>query len=264
MPPTRQAIIWTNDGLLYWRIFASLGLKELTVVSKEVRYSDSDWDVILIVVYYDNFTSNFHCNNHYNWIVIEIMKCISVAWSYSHKWQPFFHFEYTLWPILMEIHESKPAAPVRVLDSLCETIFYAKVFKPTEFKCSSVERAALNYGRLLVHVIHLIFCPNTSLCRTVSWYLQLCFVIKDVSHRAQLLGKVVPVFTEKHHRSSLDTIWRPLVGFVYWGNSRRVGHRRDKVDFPLQHMKFSWENSCPSKVYIFSQYLFTGIFDKPQ
>ena len=26
----RQAIIWTNDGLVYWCIYASLGLNELT------------------------------------------------------------------------------------------------------------------------------------------------------------------------------------------------------------------------------------------
>ena len=26
----RQAIIWTNDGLAYWRMYASLGLIELT------------------------------------------------------------------------------------------------------------------------------------------------------------------------------------------------------------------------------------------
>ena len=26
----RQSIIWTNDGLVYWRIYASLGLSELT------------------------------------------------------------------------------------------------------------------------------------------------------------------------------------------------------------------------------------------
>ena len=25
-----QAIIWTNDGLVYWRIYASLGPNELT------------------------------------------------------------------------------------------------------------------------------------------------------------------------------------------------------------------------------------------
>ena len=29
MPARRQAIIWTNDGLVYQRIYASLGLKEL-------------------------------------------------------------------------------------------------------------------------------------------------------------------------------------------------------------------------------------------
>ena len=29
VPTRRQAIIWTNDGLSYWRIYASLGLNEL-------------------------------------------------------------------------------------------------------------------------------------------------------------------------------------------------------------------------------------------
>ena len=29
-PTRRQAIIWTNDGLVYWRKYASLGLRELT------------------------------------------------------------------------------------------------------------------------------------------------------------------------------------------------------------------------------------------
>ena len=28
-PTRRQAIIWTNDGLVYWRIYAPLGLNEL-------------------------------------------------------------------------------------------------------------------------------------------------------------------------------------------------------------------------------------------
>ena len=28
-PVRRQAIIWTNDGLVYWRVYASLGLNEL-------------------------------------------------------------------------------------------------------------------------------------------------------------------------------------------------------------------------------------------
>ena len=31
-PKRRQAIIWTIDGLVYWRIYASLGLNELTRV----------------------------------------------------------------------------------------------------------------------------------------------------------------------------------------------------------------------------------------
>ena len=29
VPNRRQAIIWTNDSLFYWRIYASLGLNEL-------------------------------------------------------------------------------------------------------------------------------------------------------------------------------------------------------------------------------------------
>ena len=28
---TQQAIIWTNDGLVYWRIYASLSLNELKI-----------------------------------------------------------------------------------------------------------------------------------------------------------------------------------------------------------------------------------------
>ena len=33
------AIIWTNDGMVYWRIYASLGLNELT------------WDLEVMMVY---------------------------------------------------------------------------------------------------------------------------------------------------------------------------------------------------------------------
>ena len=29
-PPRRQANIWTNDGMFYWRIYASPGLNELS------------------------------------------------------------------------------------------------------------------------------------------------------------------------------------------------------------------------------------------
>ena len=32
-PIWRQAIIWTNDGQVYWRIYASLGLGELNIVT---------------------------------------------------------------------------------------------------------------------------------------------------------------------------------------------------------------------------------------
>ena len=30
-PIRRQAIIWTNGGLVYWHIYASLGLNELSI-----------------------------------------------------------------------------------------------------------------------------------------------------------------------------------------------------------------------------------------
>ena len=33
-PKRWQAIIWTNDGIVYWRIYASLGLNELRVTLK--------------------------------------------------------------------------------------------------------------------------------------------------------------------------------------------------------------------------------------
>ena len=31
-----QAIIWTNDGIVYWCIYASLGLNELTLLPEAV------------------------------------------------------------------------------------------------------------------------------------------------------------------------------------------------------------------------------------
>ena len=37
VPNRWQAIIWTNDGLSYWRIYASLGLNELTVATLSVE-----------------------------------------------------------------------------------------------------------------------------------------------------------------------------------------------------------------------------------
>ena len=33
-PDRRQAIIWTNDGLCQWRIYASLGLNELYIIGQ--------------------------------------------------------------------------------------------------------------------------------------------------------------------------------------------------------------------------------------
>ena len=35
-PNRRQAIIWTNDGLVYWRIYASVGLDELSVIQSKI------------------------------------------------------------------------------------------------------------------------------------------------------------------------------------------------------------------------------------
>ena len=31
----RQAIIWTNDGIVYWHMYVSLGLTELTAEERE-------------------------------------------------------------------------------------------------------------------------------------------------------------------------------------------------------------------------------------
>ena len=36
-PTRRQAIIWNNDGLAYWRIYASLGIDELTLINEYVH-----------------------------------------------------------------------------------------------------------------------------------------------------------------------------------------------------------------------------------
>ena len=38
VPTRRQAIIWTNDGLAYWHIYASLGLNELLVQNDLVSF----------------------------------------------------------------------------------------------------------------------------------------------------------------------------------------------------------------------------------
>ena len=36
MPNTCQAIIWTNDGSIYWCTYASLGLNELKYISQQI------------------------------------------------------------------------------------------------------------------------------------------------------------------------------------------------------------------------------------
>ena len=38
MPNKREAIIWTKDGLVYWRIYAPLGLHVLTLCNRLVYF----------------------------------------------------------------------------------------------------------------------------------------------------------------------------------------------------------------------------------
>ena len=55
-PIRQQAIIWTNDGLFYWRIYATFDLNELISTSKGV--SGPQYDVPVDFVYcisLDNF-----------------------------------------------------------------------------------------------------------------------------------------------------------------------------------------------------------------
>ena len=54
----RQAIIWTNDGLVYWGIYASLGLNELIVstaysIHTHIQYHDLDMSPMLAPHHYD-------------------------------------------------------------------------------------------------------------------------------------------------------------------------------------------------------------------
>ena len=51
----RQAIIWTSDGLVYWHIYASLGINELTVVVLNYLW----WKI--------NFFSTRFLNNNIIW-----------------------------------------------------------------------------------------------------------------------------------------------------------------------------------------------------
>ena len=38
VPNKRRVIIWTSDGLVYWRIYASLGLNELNKATLKNKY----------------------------------------------------------------------------------------------------------------------------------------------------------------------------------------------------------------------------------
>ena len=50
VPNMRQAIIWTNDSLGLWRIYASLGLSDgrLTSHTAECRYNTIQYYMILL------------------------------------------------------------------------------------------------------------------------------------------------------------------------------------------------------------------------
>ena len=51
LAPTRwQAIIWTNDGLGYRRIYASLGLDDLMGVSCISLWNYMPWDITILIV----------------------------------------------------------------------------------------------------------------------------------------------------------------------------------------------------------------------
>ena len=50
MAPSRwQAIIWTNDGLVNWRIYASLGLDELIKTDLLLNNKDTN-----MMIFYEN------------------------------------------------------------------------------------------------------------------------------------------------------------------------------------------------------------------
>ena len=54
----RQAIIWTNDGLVCWRIYASPRINELSVKSKNLRQGYICYNTILLR--YDPYVSKHH------------------------------------------------------------------------------------------------------------------------------------------------------------------------------------------------------------
>ena len=56
-PNRREAIIWTNDGIVHWRIYASLGLNELTHLPSGrivddafiCNFVDENWLILVII-----------------------------------------------------------------------------------------------------------------------------------------------------------------------------------------------------------------------
>ena len=50
MPNSRQAIIWTNDGLVYWHKYASLGLSELNPNCWNVLVKYKIWFILMKII----------------------------------------------------------------------------------------------------------------------------------------------------------------------------------------------------------------------
>ena len=73
-PNRRQAIIGSNDGLFYWRIYASLGLDELKTVNYDIQYfCHTLWanTLMLTVIPSKRYKDEAHCKrpSSYNMII---------------------------------------------------------------------------------------------------------------------------------------------------------------------------------------------------
>ena len=66
----RQAIIWTNDSIFYWRIYASLDLNKLNfdyslglillVTKNVVEWADSDIKIMTTKIFHNELVSEVH------------------------------------------------------------------------------------------------------------------------------------------------------------------------------------------------------------
>ena len=90
-PVRRQAIIWTNDGLVYWRIYSSLGLNELMTpytIIYSVLFTCLAYNLVLCLQW-----SSILC-------ILFFVECI-LAWHTLHSHIPA-HREHIL--ILFSFH----------------------------------------------------------------------------------------------------------------------------------------------------------------